>query len=542
MNSQNAGEMQAATASAVVPPTDRASVVLRAHGGWTRHVNAAGNGARTVWSREVGQSQGLCLNRVVGPGEDPPITESYDDRVEDRLLEGDECLLYLPFFFPLADGWSAPLGSETRFMALTNGNPDGERLKLLADHQRYRLVVNAPTGVPLIDVPKSWGSAGSGDRDQWLYFWLRMRVSSDSASGWLQWGRGIMQNGVAPADNSLMPRQTVALLHPKDGYLQLHAGQRNSAVLTGERRLIHCQITGWRKRAGESSFTRLRFDPDADVMRVGFQNEVADPAGINNPTYAETVSPATYSADRIRFVDSFNGRSAVRHTVKENDLASNGARSDLSLTRRPIIKDNASPDSRLMQFTEGDLTCVKWGTWFPDEQEFPIDIDKKWWLTTQFHQLAESGASPPHSFAGQRPSPLRWEYLWGQNKAETSSGTGLNTLLGQPPARLAWQDFEWWTLHSSDATKGWVTLIKDGATLLDQVHRQTLFDPDGSTLSSGEVVGKDIPEFNFLSTCLYQERSSKGGYSTARSLYHSNFSVTVWRAPNGTRVVDAPLL
>jgi hypothetical protein len=115
-----------------------------------------------------------------------------------------------------------------------------------------------------------------------------------------------------------MARQSVELIHSGDAYLQLHAGQRNSAVLSSKSRVIHCQITGWRKRGGETNFTRVRFDPDADVVRVGYQNEITNPNRINQPTYTNTTDPTTYSADRIRLVDNFNGRSAVRHTVKLN--------------------------------------------------------------------------------------------------------------------------------------------------------------------------------------------------------------------------------
>jgi hypothetical protein len=78
-------------------------------------------------------------------------------------------------------------------------------------------------------------------------------------------------------------RQSVALLHPSDTYLQLHVGQRNTVPLSTTRRLIHCQVTGWRKRTSASGFTRVRFDPDADVMRVGFGNETGHPEGITQP-------------------------------------------------------------------------------------------------------------------------------------------------------------------------------------------------------------------------------------------------------------------
>jgi hypothetical protein len=121
IQARNAIGTSPATSSAVVYPNHWTPVELREHGGWTRHLNAGNDESRTVWSRETGQAEGLCLNRDVLAGDDPPTTESYDDRVEDRFLEGDEWLLYLPFFFSLSEGWSSPLGSDSRVMALTDG-------------------------------------------------------------------------------------------------------------------------------------------------------------------------------------------------------------------------------------------------------------------------------------------------------------------------------------------------------------------------------------------------------------------------------------
>jgi hypothetical protein len=73
-------------ATVVVPPMNVMPIDLRVHGGWTRHINAAGDESWTVWSRESGQADGLCLNRVVAAGDDPVGAENPVTSCDVRVL------------------------------------------------------------------------------------------------------------------------------------------------------------------------------------------------------------------------------------------------------------------------------------------------------------------------------------------------------------------------------------------------------------------------------------------------------------------------
>src|SRR5690349_8928965 len=125
-------------------------------------MNAAGDEARTVWSREAGQADGLCLNRIVAAGDNPPVTESYDDRVDDRFREGDEWALYLPFYF-LRRGFERS--------AAASGRPEVARARRVVGRStvwRYRRSLGSPARrAPDFGAPGSGWCVASGDGCGW---------------------------------------------------------------------------------------------------------------------------------------------------------------------------------------------------------------------------------------------------------------------------------------------------------------------------------------------------------------------------------------
>lgn len=187
------------------------------------------------------------------------------------------------------------------------------------------------------------------------------------------------------------------------------------------------------------------------------------------------------SADRIAVVESpiRSGRYAARVLVKQGDDPINS-----SGNRNELVNSQYQP--------EGSESYYRWSTMF--DQTFPSA--KTWQLFAQWHQIEDSGGSPPIQFM-----------VFGEEVQLTLS-TSENLVWKAPLVRGVWHDFILHVKFSDDAAVGFIEVWYDGNRVLPKtfgitrandylkigLYRSDTVVPDGIVYHDGMVQGDTLDD------------------------------------------------
>lgn len=169
------------------------------------------------------------------------------------------------------------------------------------------------------------------------------------------------------------------------------------------------------------------------------------------------------AADRLTVVEEpvWEGRYALKATVRPGDLVENGARAEVVLS---TIQDRAY---------EGEELWYRWATYFPEDWVF----NPYWHVFTQWHQGLDYGmGSPPVAFCIDKYGYLYLTHMSGYYDSLQQWGAG--TMWRTPLVKGRWIEFLFHVKWSRSWTEGFIELWVDGVHVVPLTYTANM-DSDG---------------------------------------------------------------